>query len=75
MLRGDTLVKDIFEGRIKGEEAKWKMQNTRLDEEKRRRHISEFERDDTVSIYMEKLVHKTCPWAKNLKRDNYSVLS
>jgi len=47
------------------------MQNTRLGEEKRQLlHISEFERDCTVSNYMEKLVPKTCPWAENLNRES-----
>ena len=64
VLRGDTLVKDILEGRIKGKKCKWKttMQNTRLDEE-----MGQFERDGTVSNHMEKLVPKTCPFGRELK--------
>ena len=53
-------------------ERKWKtsMQNTRLDEEKRQRvYMSEFERDGAVSNYMEKLVHKTRPWAENIFKE------
>jgi len=43
-------------------------QNTRLDEEKRQRvYKSEFERDGTLSNYVEKFVPKTCPWAENLQ--------
>jgi len=60
----------------KRKEAKWKtsIQNTRLDEETRQwLHISEFERDGTVSHYVEKLVPKTCPWAENIK--NRKILS
>ena len=47
------------------------MQNTRLDEEKRQwlHIISVFERDGTVSNYVEKLVPKTCAWAEKLQKE------
>ena len=71
MLRGETR-KRYFGRNDKRKELKWKtsMQNTRLDEEKRKHNIqiSEFERDGKVSQYTEKLLSKTCLWAENLKK-------
>jgi len=53
-----------FGRKDKRKKAKWKTttQNTRLDEEKRQwvYILSEFERDGTVSNYVEKLVPITC---------------
>jgi len=70
VMRSDTLLKDILEGRTKGKK-QWqaKTENVRLDDgEGQWTHISRAEGDGTVSRNMEKMVSGTCPWAENLKK-------